>query len=211
LLGYKREEILGTNWFSNYLPKNLSETVKEAFTLLITGRSLPKVEYYENPVLTKSGEERIIEWHNSIFRDPKGKILKIISSGKDKTDIKEIEKTKSKLIELTSILDGLPLAIYVSDPYTYEIVYVNKQMCNLYKNKPLIGEKCYEVLQGRSKPCDFCTLDTLFKNPTEPYTWKFHNPQLNRDFLITDNFIDWPDGRKLKLEQALSFTEINQA
>jgi len=33
------------------------------------------VEYYENPVRTKDGEERIIAWHNSVLRNPDGEIV----------------------------------------------------------------------------------------------------------------------------------------
>ncbi|MBI5741174.1 MAG: PAS domain S-box protein [Nitrospirae bacterium] len=68
ILGYETDEIIGRNWFDNFLPgRNINET-KSVFGKLMSGEVGP-VEYYENPVLTKGGDERIIAWHNTVFRD----------------------------------------------------------------------------------------------------------------------------------------------
>jgi C4-dicarboxylate-specific signal transduction histidine kinase len=54
------------------------------------------VEYYENPVLTKSGQERIIAWHNTILKDDSGNIVGTLSSGQDITERKEAEERAEK-------------------------------------------------------------------------------------------------------------------
>src|SRR6202030_2998630 len=40
----------------------------------------------ENPVLTRSGEERLIEWRNRLWRDDEGRVIGTFSSGADITD-----------------------------------------------------------------------------------------------------------------------------
>jgi len=50
------------------------------------------VEYFENPVETRSGEERIIGWHNTIVRDEDGQIIGTLSSGEDITERKQTEE-----------------------------------------------------------------------------------------------------------------------
>jgi PAS domain S-box-containing protein len=65
--------------------------VLEVFNKLVTGEIEP-VEYYENPVLTKSGEERIIAWHNTVLRDEKGKFISTVVSGEDISERKRAQE-----------------------------------------------------------------------------------------------------------------------
>jgi PAS domain S-box-containing protein len=62
-----------------------------AFGKLIGG-DLEMVGSYENPVLTKWGEERIIAWHSTLLRDEAGNIIGSLSSGEDITERKRMEE-----------------------------------------------------------------------------------------------------------------------
>ncbi|GAI47715.1 unnamed protein product, partial [marine sediment metagenome] len=44
------------------------------------------VEYFENPVVTRNGEERLIAWHNAVLKDEEGNIIATLSSGEDITE-----------------------------------------------------------------------------------------------------------------------------
>jgi PAS domain S-box-containing protein len=91
ILGYKEEEeLLGKNWFDVSLPKNIVAEVKGVFAQIMTGIIEP-VEYYENPVLTKNGEERIIAFHNSTLQDKENNLSGVLFSGEDITDRKKAE------------------------------------------------------------------------------------------------------------------------
>jgi PAS domain S-box-containing protein len=92
ILGYEQEEIIGQNWFDILIPERARDDVKEVFNKLISGYVLP-VEYFENPVLTKSGEERIIAWHNVILKDGAGNVIGILASGEDITGRKQAEES----------------------------------------------------------------------------------------------------------------------
>jgi PAS domain S-box-containing protein len=91
VLGYDEKDIIGKNWFDNFLPHRLRKKVLEVFNKLVTGEIEP-VEYYENPVLTKSGEERIIAWHNTVLRDEKGKFISTVVSGEDISERKRAQE-----------------------------------------------------------------------------------------------------------------------
>ena len=78
VLESKEEEIVGKDWFSKFLPKRIRFQTEAVFKKLISGNVKP-VERYENPILTKGGEERIIAWHNILLRDEKGKIIGTLS------------------------------------------------------------------------------------------------------------------------------------
>ncbi len=90
ILGYAEEEILGRNWFDTFLPEGSRHEVEVVFDQIMSG-DLASVEYYENPVLTKSGEERIIAFHNTLLTGPASEITGVLFSGEDITTQKRME------------------------------------------------------------------------------------------------------------------------
>lgn len=122
VLGYKKEEIIGKNWFDNFLPKNIRSEVKIIFNKLMSGDK-KTLEFHENPVLTKDGKIRMITWHNKLIMDKDDKILGILSSGEDITDRKETENNlKDSYIKLKKTFDDtintLASIVEIRDPYT---------------------------------------------------------------------------------------------
>ncbi|MCC0658107.1 diguanylate cyclase [Clostridioides sp. ES-S-0123-01] len=89
--------------------------------------------------------------------------------------------------------------VYISDMDTYELLYVNKQSCNTLQASAneVIGKKCYEVIQGRTSPCPFCTNSCLKKDET--YEWEFYNSKLKRTFMIKNRMINW-EGHRARIE-----------
>ncbi|RJP18013.1 MAG: PAS domain S-box protein [Candidatus Abyssobacteria bacterium SURF_5] len=95
VLGYEKEEILGKNWFDHFLPESIREDAKTAFQKLLV-RDTRQVEYHENSVLSKNGEERVVAWHNVILTDEAGAVTGILCSGQDVTEHKRVEKLLEK-------------------------------------------------------------------------------------------------------------------
>ena len=97
------------------------------------------------------------------------------------------------------MLDTYEGNAYVSDIDTYELLYLNQTSCEVLGRPAakLVGRKCYEVIQGRTSPCPFCTNDKLCRE--EFYQWEFYNPTLGRTFMIRDLEINW-EGRRARLE-----------
>jgi PAS domain S-box-containing protein len=90
-LGGSAGEIVGKNWFETFVPERQRRAVTEAFLRLVAGE-LGAVEYYENPVLTRDGEERLIAWHNALLRDGEGNVMGTLSSGEDITETRRAEQ-----------------------------------------------------------------------------------------------------------------------
>jgi PAS domain S-box-containing protein len=92
ILEYQDEqELLGKNWFEVVLPKSSVAEVRLVFTQLME-ENIKSLEFYENTVLTKNGEMRIIAFHNTLLRDKEGNPSGILSSGEDITAIKQSEE-----------------------------------------------------------------------------------------------------------------------
>jgi PAS domain S-box-containing protein len=88
ILGYEEAELIGEDWFEKCLPERVKDPVRRIFDQLFAGETEP-VEYGENPVVTKSGEARIIAWHNTVLRNEHGYVTGTLSSGEDVTERKQ--------------------------------------------------------------------------------------------------------------------------
>ncbi len=98
ILGYKEEELIGRNWFDTLVPQRIRGEIRGVFGKLMAGDIEP-VEYYENPVLTKDGEERLIAFHNTVIRDQNGQIEGVLFSGEDITERKQAEEERGRLLQ----------------------------------------------------------------------------------------------------------------
>jgi PAS domain S-box-containing protein len=120
------------------------------------------------------------------------------------------DKLKFEREQLLSIFDSIDESIYVLDPSTYEILYVNQSTQNKF-NKELIGRICYREFQGLDAPCDFCTNEIVLKQKPALYRWEYHNPKRGRYADVADRIIRWPDGRDVKFQIAIDITERKQS
>jgi len=105
ILGYKKEELIGKNWFDTFIVDSEKEEVKRVFKDLMAGNIEP-FEEYENLVKTRNHGIRIIHWHNTILKDSKGKITGTLSSGDDITEKKQLEEVLKSIV-ITDELTGL--------------------------------------------------------------------------------------------------------
>ena len=86
VLGYEEKEILGRSWFSTCLPQpDGMERVYPTF-LKLMGGEMAAAEYFENSVVSRSGEHRQIAWHNALLRNDQGQIIGTLSAGDDITE-----------------------------------------------------------------------------------------------------------------------------
>ena len=114
-------------------------------------------------------------------------------------------------IDFKAILDEMDQIIYISDPETYEILYVNKKTQDLFEGQ-IIGNKCYRILQDLESPCPFCSNDILFgKDPISPYIWVHYNKNINKWFHCIDYAIDWRGEKELRFEIAIDITERRES
>lgn len=90
LTGYKKEEVLGKNWFDLFIPKQNKQEISEVFSKVL--KEIPEVSSLENPILCKNGSEKLISWENTVLKDPNGKIIGVLSIGLDITERKKILK-----------------------------------------------------------------------------------------------------------------------
>mgnify|MGYP000395045442 CR=1 FL=1 len=101
ILGYTEEEIIGENWFDQFVPIVTREPQRDSFKNHFSGKQ-KMLDKYEDSIIDSNGDEHIILWHNSNLFDSEGNLTALLRSGVDITKQKEIE---SKLHELNFELE----------------------------------------------------------------------------------------------------------
>ena len=91
LLGRREADIVGKNWFDHFIPERMRETARALFNRLMEEKLQP-VDFFESPVLTRDGDERLIAWHNTVVRGEDGEAGDILSSGTDITEQRRLER-----------------------------------------------------------------------------------------------------------------------
>ncbi len=99
LTGYTDSETLGQNWFENFLPPSTQESIQTLLSEVLGQNTHP---YYQNSILTKSGETRFIAWNNTMLQDAEGRMIGIISIGEDITERQKVEQMKNEFIGIVS-------------------------------------------------------------------------------------------------------------
>lgn len=156
VLGYKEEEIIGKNWFDFCIPAKTRHKVREVFLKLMTG-DVKVVEYYENPISNRSGEERIIAWHNTTVRDKSGRIIGTLSSGEDITERKRTEAELLRSEKLASVGQlAAGVAHEVNNPLAGILIYI-KLLLKKYEQNKLQTEQTEEQLKKIARETERCS------------------------------------------------------
>ncbi len=151
---------------------------------------------FEFRLRSRDGTYRWVRSIGMADRNPDGSAARIIGSHQDIThELEARRELELRFRQFLTILESFPGVVYVSDPATNRLLYVNSQTSAMF-GRDITDEICYEALQQRDGG-----------STREPYTWEYHNPVLDRHFLITDRMIDWFDGREVRLEFALDITD----
>jgi PAS domain S-box-containing protein len=123
LTGWKREEIIGRNWFDIFAPPELNYLKDSFFDTLLA--NLPEARHHENEILTRSGERLLIHWNNSVLRSAEGDVIGTASIGENITEYQKLFfLLAEKENRLRTLVNTIPDLIWVKDA---EGIY---QSCN---------------------------------------------------------------------------------
>lgn len=87
ILALPVDQLIGADWFGNFLPPDVQPRVREVFAQIMRGE-VQSIEYYENTIINARGENIYVAWYNAILHDEDGKVIGTLSSGEDITERK---------------------------------------------------------------------------------------------------------------------------
>lgn len=89
LSGWPIEETEGSDWFETFLPSRDRDRIRNLFGRAISG---VHTRGNVNPIVTKDGQERAIEWFDSPLTDESGAIVGLLCTGIDITERQLLEQ-----------------------------------------------------------------------------------------------------------------------
>jgi PAS domain S-box-containing protein len=81
--GYRLSEVQGKDWFSTFLPRQNHEGIRGVFARAVA--DIP-TRGNVNPIVTKDGRHRQIEWYDRTLKDPRGNVTGVLAVGQDITE-----------------------------------------------------------------------------------------------------------------------------
>ena len=120
------------------------------------------------------------------------------------------EKIAASVESLENILNNIDAMIYVTNPRTGEILFINTHMKQHYGIKEdCVGKLCYKILQkDLDNRCDFCPCLKLDKDPGKTIVWEERSPLTNSIYRNTDRYIHWPNGEMVHIQHSIDMTEL---
>ena len=128
--GYSAEELEDAPWFETLVPKERYPQVWEEFERLTAEGTMDR---FENPILTKSGEERYIVWRNSVVRR-RDEVIGTASIGIDISERKRAEEAlRDSEEKLLAVFRSVPVGIAVTDADGGRIYDVNQEYERIFE------------------------------------------------------------------------------
>jgi len=156
ILGYQHEELLGQNWFDLLVPEAIRDEVRGVFKKLMAGDVEP-VKHYENPLLTKDGEQRIVAFHNTIITDSQDRIVGVLLSGNDITARKQAEEKLRESEEryrslIDDVLDSSSVGLFILDA-DFKVVWINRALERYFgvSRQQIIGQDKRKLIRENIK------------------------------------------------------------
>lgn len=168
ILGYDKAELLEKNWVETILFNEDNVSLNDRLKFIDTNYP----DNFENYVLTKSGDKRLIVWNKTSIKDDEDKTIGILCSGQDVTEqrLSELEK-----IRLTTAIEASNSSIVITDTKG-NIEYVNPYFTKLtgYSLEEAIGQNPRILKSVEIKSEEY---QELWETISRGENWKgeFHN------------------------------------
>lgn len=111
------------------------------------------------------------------------------------------------------MMDSTHACIYVTDPETDEILFMNQFMKQTFGLDEPEGQLCWKVLQrGQKGRCAFCPVRMLTDQEQGKcsHVWEEHNPITGRIYENYDSLMPWKDGRLVHFQYSTDVTETRR-
>jgi PAS domain S-box-containing protein len=217
MFGYQQDELIGQSVRLLHLDQEHHDNWAPTFLQARDGKTHLHAEY---PLRRKDGSPFwcfLTGVKLPLDDGEVGVVWSLFDISERKQAEQDLQQAKHELQDshqrLLTVLNALDAIVYVADMQTYELLFVNKHVQDVFGD--IVGHPCWQKMQtDQSGPCSFCSNSQLLDDRGQPrgvYVWEFQNTVNGHWYAIRDRAIRWVDGRIVRLEIATDITDRKQA
>ncbi len=155
-------------------------------------------------LLARGGKEHNIADSGAPIKNSDGKIIGVILVFRNVTEqYKKDLALQRERARLFTVMEAIPAFVYLQDQY-YSIKYANNRFKELFGDPE--GRHCFEVIHGRTEPCEYCPTFDVFKT-MEPRIREWKDKEKDKAFKVYHSFLPDVDGAPMVLKMGLDITE----
>ncbi len=122
------------------------------------------------------------------------------------------EESRLQSWVFNEMMDSMNTNLYITDPKTDRILFMNKTMKRAFGLEAPEGKICWQALQkGMTERCAFCPVRQLFERREDEEfpacRWEEHNTLTGRTYENYDSLMRWTDGSLVHFQQSVDVTE----
>jgi two-component system cell cycle sensor histidine kinase/response regulator CckA len=180
VLGWTSDELIGRDFIETCVPAGIRDATRRKLGAVLAG---PESSRVDNAIVTRSGEERMVEWRNILLRDAEGHLVGTLSSGTDITErISALEAVRTAEERMRFALEAAGVGTWDQD-YTAGTLVWSETIQAQYGIQPGTFGGTFEAFVERVHPEDRESLLATFGKAMKS----------GGDF-VTENRAIWPDG-----------------
>jgi|CXWL01.1.fsa_nt_gi PAS domain S-box-containing protein len=148
LLGWPEHELLGRDWFTDFVPAPERPRALDTFARLMRGE-VASADHVESHVLTRTGQVRLVAWQNRVLRDEAGSVVGTLSSAEDTDRTQALDDLKRSEERYRNLVNTMQEGLGVQDSRG-RITFVNGRLCEMvgYSPEELIGRPVSFLFDG---------------------------------------------------------------
>jgi len=204
LVGRPKEGLVGED-AEDVLPKEIAERLSRIEREVLEDRGAGSCEIR---LPAPDGTVRHLVVEKAALAAGNGHALGTVSVATDITERKRAEEAlQAERFRFYSVLDDLPAVVTLRDR-SLRIRYANRRFRELFGDPE--GRCCYELMAGRTQPCENCQLLEVFE-ASSVRTWEYRNASKGMTFQMYGYpFVD-ADGSQMVLALGIDITERKKA
>jgi signal transduction histidine kinase/CheY-like chemotaxis protein len=132
-----------------------------------------------------------------------------LTSAKLISNFVENQTEKSHAV-MKKLLESMDTMIVITEIENDFVIYLNDSFKNEFSlTSDIIGKPCRSILnEGATGRCGRCPKNDDILDYNKLISWEYFHAPRQKHYKFSGRFIDWPDGRKVFMEQCVDITEL---